>query len=161
VQLLWQFVTQDGRVVEENQPDSFILGQPFAVTVPLKITWNGLKWGVTPDSQSGPFGSDDPVCQAALGDMSTLIFASTLPNTEPHLVPGPTSASGCLIIIPLQSDLNGTPMPTPTASMVASVIQRFGVLLAVNALAHRLWSFLPVADAYTQHIAQQLITKGG
>jgi len=57
--------------------------------------------------------------------------------------------------------LNGTPTPTPTASTVAYVIQRFGVLLAVNALAHRLWPFLPVADAYTQHIAQQLITTGG
>jgi hypothetical protein len=45
--------------------------------------------------------------------------------------------------------------------MVAYVIQRFGVLLAVNAMAHRLWPFLPVADASTQHIAQQLITKGG
>jgi len=51
-------------------------------------------------------------------------------------------------------------MPTPTASTVAYVIQRFGVLLAVNALAHRLWPFLPVADASTQHLVQQLIATG-
>jgi len=161
VQLLWQFTTRDGRVVEENQADSFILGQQNAIAVPLNITWNGMGWGVTPDSQSGSFGSDDPVCQAAVGDMYTLVFASTPPNTDLQLVPGATSASGCLITIPLGSGLNGTPTPTPTASTVAYVIQRFGVLLAVNALAHRLWPFLPVADASTQHIAQQLITKGG
>jgi len=161
VQLLWQFATQDGRVVEENQADSFILGQQNALTFPLNITWNGMRWGVTPDRQSGPFGSDDAVCQAAVGDLYTLVFASTPPNTEPQLVPGPTSATGCLITIPLQSGVNGTPMPTPTASTVAHVIQRFGVLLAVNAVAHRLWPFLPVADAATQHLAQQLITKGG
>jgi len=161
VQLLWKFATQDGRVVEENQADSFILGQQNALTVPLNITWNGMGWGVTPARQSGPFGSDAPVCQAAVGDMSTLVFASTPPNTEPQLVPGPTSATGCLITIPLQSGVNGAPMPTPTASTVAYVIQRFGVLLAVNAVAHRLWPFLPVADASTQHLAQQLITKGG
>lgn len=160
VQLLWQFTTRDGRGVEENQADSFILGQQNALTIPLNITWNGMGWGVTPTSQSGSFGSDDPVCQAAFGDMSTLVFASTPLDTEPQLVPGPTYASGCLITIPLGSGLNGTPMPTPTASTVAYVIQRFGVLLAVNALAHRLWPFLPVADASTQHLVQQLITTG-
>ena len=160
VQLLWQFTTRDGRVVEKNQADSFILGQQNALTVPLNITWNGMGWGVTPTSHSGSFGSDDPVCQAAYGDMSTLVFASAPPNTEPQLVPGPTPASGCLISIPPGSGLHGTPIPTSPALMVASVIQRFGVLLAVNAMAHRLWPFLPVADASTQHMAQQLITKG-
>ena len=160
VQLLWQFTTRDGRVVEENQADSFILGQQNALTIPLNITRNGMGWGVTPNSQSSAFGSDDPVCQAAFGDMYTLVFASTTLNTEPQLVPGPTYASGCLITIPLGSGLNGTPMPTPTASTVAYVIQRFGVLLAVNALAHRLWPFLPVADASAQHLVQQLIATG-
>jgi hypothetical protein len=160
VQLLWQFTTRDGRVVEENQADSFILGQQNALTVPLNITWNGMGWGVTPNSQSGSFGSDDPVCQAAFGDMYTLVFASTTLDTEPQLVPGPTYASGCLITIPLGSGLNGTPMPTPTASTVAYVIQRFGVLLAVNDMAHRLWPFLPVADVSTQHLVQQLIATG-
>jgi hypothetical protein len=159
VQLLWQFATPDGRVVEENQADSFILGQQNAVTVSLNITWNDMRWGVTLYSQSGASGSDDPVCQAAVGDMYTLVFASISPGTEPQLVPGPTSASGCLITIPLGSGANGTPMPTPTASTVAYVIQRFGVLLAVNALAHRLWPFLPVADAATRRLAQQLITN--
>jgi hypothetical protein len=158
VQLLWQFATPDGRVVEKKQADSFILGQQNALTVPLNITWNGLSWGVTLDSQSGAFRSDAPVCQAAVGDVYTLLFASTPPSAEPQLVPGPTSASGCLITIPLGVGANGT--PTPTASTVAYVIQRFGVLLAVNALAHHLWPFLPVADASTQHLAQQLIPTG-
>jgi hypothetical protein len=161
VQLLWQFATRDGRVGEENQADSFILGQQNAIQLSLNITWNGTGWGVTPNGQSGSFASDNPVCQAAVGDMYTLVFASTPPNTELQLVPGATYASGCLIKIPLRSGLNGAPTPTTTTSMVAYVIQRFGVLLAVNAMAHRLWPFLPVADASTQHIAQQLITKGG
>ncbi len=155
VQLLWQFTTPDGRVVEENQPDSFILGQQSALTFPLNITWNGMRWGVTPGSQSDAFGTDALVCQAAALDMDTLVFASTPPSTEPQVVPGPTSASGCLITISLGAGANGTRMPTPTPSAVASVIQRFGVLLAVNAPAHRLWPFLPVADAATQRLAQQ------
>jgi hypothetical protein len=119
VQLLWQFATRDGRVVEEKQANSFILGQQNAIQLPLNITWNGMGWGVTPTSQSGSFGSDDPVCQAAVGDMYTLVFASTPPNTELKLVPGPTYASGCLVKIPLRSGLNGAPTPTTTASTVA------------------------------------------
>jgi hypothetical protein len=115
---------------------------------------------VTPNRQSGSFESDEPVCQAAVGDIYTLAFASNPPNTELQLVPGPTYASGCLIKVPPPSGLNGTPTPATTASAVAYVIQRFGVLLAVNAMAHRLWPFLPVADADTQRIAQQLITRG-
>jgi hypothetical protein len=161
VQLLWQFTTRDGRVVEENQADSFLLGQHNALPVPLNITWNAMGWGVTPTSQNGSFESDDPVCQAAVGDMSTLVFASTPPNTELQVVSGPTYASGCLIKILLRSGSNGASTPTTTASTIAYVIQRFGVLLAVNAIAHRLWPFLPVADASTQHTAHQWITKGG
>lgn len=158
VQLLWQFATLDGQVVEENQADSFILGQQNALMVSLNITWNSAGWGVTgvtANDQSGSFGSDDPVCQAALGDMYMLAFASAPPNTDLQMVPGLTSASSCLIAVTLGSGAIGTPIPTPTASSVAYVIQRFGVLFAVNAMAHRLWPFLPVADAATQRLAQQ------
>jgi hypothetical protein len=40
---------------------------------------------------------------------------------------------------------------------VAYCLHRFGVLLAVNDAAHRLWPFLPVADAYERQVVQQLI----
>jgi hypothetical protein len=33
---------------------------------------------------------------------------------------------------------------------------RFGVVLAANTVAHQLWPYLPVADAYEQGIAQRL-----
>jgi len=161
VQLLWQFTTREGRLVEENQADSFILGQQNASPVPLNIIWNGRGWGVTVNRQSSSFGNDDPVCQASVGDVYSLLFGSTPLNSELQLLSGPTYASGCLIKISLLSSLNSTPTPTTTASQTAYVMQRFGVLLAVNALAHRLWPFLHIASASTQVIAQQLITGGG
>ena len=160
VQLLWQFATQDGRLVAEKQADSFILGQQNALTVPLKMTWNGMRWAVTLDRQSSEFGSDNPTCQATVEDLSTLVFDATPPNTDLRMVSGPTSASGCLISVPLGAGVNGASRPTPTPSMAASVIQRFGVLLAVNAVAHRLWPFLPMANVSTQRLAQQWITRG-
>ena len=161
VQLLWQFTTSEGRVVEKNQADSFLLGQQNASPIILNITWNGRGWGVTFNGQSGSFGNDDPVCQASTGDVYSLLFGSTPLNSELRVISGFTYATGCLIKISLLPSLNSTPTPTPSASQVAFVMQRFGVLLAVNALAHRLWPFLPVANASTQILAQRLITKGG
>jgi hypothetical protein len=159
VQLLWQFTTPDGRVVEENQADSFILGQQTDFPVTLNITWNGTGWDMTPGHLSDPYVNENPVCQAAAADMNTLAFTSIPSNTDMQMVPGsgPTFASGCLIAITLQSGLNSASTPTSTSSPTAYVIQRFGVLLAVNAAAHRLWPFLPVADTYAQRIAQQMI----
>ena len=86
------------------------------------------------------------MCQAASGDMYTLVFASIPLNAGPQLIPGPTPASGCLLKIPLPLDQSGAVTPSTEPPTVAYVIQRFGVLLAVNDTAHRLWPFLPVAD---------------
>ncbi len=41
----------------------------------------------------------------------------------------------------------------------AACLHRFGVLLAVNNLAHRLWPFLPVANAYEKRLAEQLAAE--
>ncbi len=35
------------------------------------------------------------------------------------------------------------------------------VLLAANDVAHRLWPTMPVADAYEQHLALQLVLSNG
>ena len=165
VQLLWQFTTQDGQVVEENQADSFILGQQNAFGIPLNITWNGREWSVKLAGPPGnpinsPFGSDNPACQAAAQDIYALLLAPNASNFEFELIAGPTLASGCLVAIQFRPDLNGTPTLTPPSSTPAYVIHRFGVLLAVNAQAHRQWPFLPVADGATQRFAQQLIPNG-
>jgi hypothetical protein len=162
VHLLWQFTTSEGRVTEKNQADSFVLGQQNALAVLLNITWNGKQWAVTPTSQSDFTGSEAPVCAAAIGDMYTLVFASSPQNAEPQLAPGPTPASGCLIKIQPLSGSKGVSTSTPPSASptAAYVLQRFGVLLAVNTTAHRLWPFLPLAGTYARHIAQQLVTQG-
>jgi hypothetical protein len=64
---------------------------------------------------------------------------------------GTNSANGCLAEGSLLN--NFTPVPTLPAPQL---LYRFGVLLAVNAVAHRYWPDLPVADSYEQGIAKQL-----
>ena len=71
-------------------------------------------------------------------------------------IQGTTFATGCLIEFKLQKGVLSAPTPTTSPPMlVAYVMQRFGVLLAVNDTAHHLFPFLPVASAFEKQLAQQ------
>jgi len=64
-------------------------------------------------------------------------------------------AAGCLgVAVPVTSN-NEAPLP---ATKGAYFLYRFGVLLAVNNQAHQYFPDLPLADAYEQGIAQQIVT---
>jgi hypothetical protein len=159
-QLFWRFSTLDGSVVADDQADSFIRGQQNDIAVPLNITWDGRHWGVSIAMVAYDYPySTDPVCDAAKNDLYTLenaVSAAIAQDTQTSMnaIPGTTLASGCLIAFDLQT---GNPMltPSPSPAVVAYVIQRFGVLLAVNGIAHHLFPFLPVASAYEKQLAQQ------
>ena len=104
--------------------------------------------------------SGNPVCDAAMGDLYTLenaVPAATGQETQTSMnaIQGTTFASGCLIEFKLQTGVFPVPTPTPPPLVVAYVMQRFGVLLAVNSAAHHLFPFLPVASAYEKQLAQQ------
>lgn len=144
VHLFWQFATMKGQVIVAHQPDTFILGMQNEHLMQLNIRWNGKGWDVTPVRQSDNNADNDPVCEAAYGDLYTLGFAATPPSGLQR-VQETTTASGCLIKISLQADPNVELTPTPAPPTVVYVLQRFGVLLAANASAHHLWPFLPVA----------------
>jgi hypothetical protein len=143
VHVFWQFSTMKGQVIVANQSDTFILGMQNEHSMQLNIRWSGKGWDVTPVRQSDSSTNNDPVCEAAYGDLYTLGFAATPPSGL-QLVQETTTASGCLIRISLQADPNASPTPTSAPPTVVYVLQRFGVLLAVNTSAHRLWPFLPV-----------------
>ncbi|MGH2496616.1 MAG: hypothetical protein ACRDIV_18100, partial [Ktedonobacteraceae bacterium] len=159
VQLFWQFSTLDGQVIADNQADTFIRGQQNDVFIPLNITWNGRQWGVSIAMIGDYAYSSDPVCDAAMGDLYNLenevpAMSGQGMQTSTNPIRGTTLASGCLIELKLQT--NASSLPTPTSPpLVAHVMQRFGVLLAVDSSAHRLFPFLPVATAYEKQLAQQ------
>ncbi|MFL5626984.1 MAG: hypothetical protein ACJ788_15480 [Ktedonobacteraceae bacterium] len=159
VHVFWHFATMDGQVIAANEPDTFILGMQNEHMLHLNIRWNGKQWDVTTNKKSVYVANNDPVCDAAYGDLYTLVFASMSPDSGLQLLQETATASGCLIKISLQSGAPAALTPVSAPPTVAYVLQRFGVLLAVNASAHRLWPFLPLADAYAQNIAQQLMTR--
>lgn len=68
------------------------------------------------------------------------VYASRLPATD-----------GCLAAAHVQE------APASALPQDALLLHRFGVLLAANDVAHRLWPTLPVADSNEQQLAQNLL----
>jgi len=159
---VWDYTTLDNHVIAQNQLDGTGGVGYDASFLPLSITWTGTSWHVKAyyDNQSlSLYG--DPSCDPAQDTVqSTPALRTTEVDTSAlqwTYLPGSVHAMGCLvtaspIVIPV-----GTPasVPIPTAYC----LYRFGLLVAINNLAHRLWPWLPVADTYEQHVAMRLLGK--
>lgn len=162
MRITWSYATSSGQVVAQHESDE--TGKNgYEDLLPLYLTWNGSTWQVT--DQSGlpaptlPDVTSNPLCLAALASLSgnktlhsTTFQGQDATTNDYHFLAGANAGSGCLIKVPLY---NQKRKPIPSAPE-AQLLYRFGVLLAANAATHGYWPNLPVADAYEQHLAQQL-----
>ncbi len=160
VRPLWQFTTLDGQIIAHDQADTFIAGQGNDYFVTLNTVWENQGWSISPPFANSQFPFGDPICDSAAND-TEIMQNETLNNSGMQIqaqYPRTDLGTGCLVTVTQQPtpSLSLTP---PTSSQVAYCLHRFGVLLAVNNLAHRLWPFLPVANAYEKRLAQQLAAE--
>jgi len=161
VLITWSYATLSGQIVADNEPNT-PQSSGYEDLVSLSITWNSATstWKVTnqPDSAPSLFTlTTNPVCAAAqdwiTANPSQQSLDGTTFNGQSTVVyrqylAGRNAANGCLVkALPALS----------SSAPVGYLLYRFGVLLAVNAAAHRYWPGLPLADAYEQGIASQLM----
>lgn len=156
----WTYTTMSGQLVGQGEPE--IAGDVplYEHLFPLRITWDGVRWHVMLSFSMLPLDMQqffDPACNSAMNherlDASQKYVAAYHLGTIWRYVSGSNSADGCLGMV----TLNEGPNAPPDASLpVAYCLHRFGVFIAANALAHKYWPNLPVADTYEQHLAQQL-----
>jgi hypothetical protein len=156
VKTVWDYTTLSGRPVAVNQPDTAGNATLFEHPVTLFITWDGSGWHVTVQT-ANPFESYVPnlTCASAEDDITG---DSALAGTW-RLVPAPNAADGCLAVATIDENDGG--LSSPSHPIIAYCLHRFGVLLAANDAAHRLWPFLPVADPAEQSLALQLAKSPG
>ena len=153
----------EGQVIARDQPDASGIAMGYDHLVPLQVAWDGLTgWHVTIlSAAANDPGYVEPSCASAQDEVN-MNFALRNVTINDELVdwrfiPATVRAAGCLVIaVPRQS---GVSTPTPSPHMTAYFLHRFGLLLAANDLAHRIWRNIPVADAYEQKLAQQLATS--
>jgi hypothetical protein len=149
VHILWHYRTPQGQLVIPPEADSFIWGQQDEYPIPLSIAWNGATWNVTTRFDSAQAPLDNPMCDAAIDDIGTLLYADARTTYSFDSIPAPTFALGCLIKVQL---VNVPAAPAPSAYL----LDRFGVMLAANNEAHHLLPFLPLADGYEIGLAKLL-----
>ncbi|HZU69265.1 MAG TPA: hypothetical protein VFA09_18455 [Ktedonobacteraceae bacterium] len=159
----WHYTTLTGQTVASNEADSFVGGTQNEHFLSLAITWDGTAWHASLLSATSPTFFFVPVCNSAIGDAQNLVNDVATNNTQIGLslqsAYGSDPSVGCLIEVSWERIPSATPTPTSTTPLppAAYLLHRFGVMIAANAQAHKLWPFLPVADANEQHAVQQLM----
>jgi hypothetical protein len=159
----WQYTTLGGQVLAENEADNFVGGTENEYLVSLRVEWDGTAWDVSipPSNQQDSFPT--PVCDSASADAGSLMNIGVISGQSQQIETSFQSAydtnfaAGCLIKVTQQQSPFVTPTPTSSPPLTAYLLHRFGVLVAANAEAHRLWPFLPVADANEMHVVKQLM----
>lgn len=162
VRLLWSYATPAGSLVASEQPDTALRGVPDYQLLSLHITRQGQGWTISLFASSVTSSYTDPLCGQAIQDTTELV--NTLTNSNQGVAISQWSdqqthlASGCLEITEAAPGAFATPTPTPASQQpqMAYCLFRFGVVLAANSVAHKLWPYLPVANAYEQGVAQRL-----
>jgi hypothetical protein len=139
VRARWVYTDADGHVVDTT--DAGVPGSPLDGIVTLFARWNGA-WEVAVPY----FGLPNLTCDFALATLSTR--PNPAPSTRSlQTTSGMDLADGCLVI---EQDGSGR------ASSTRYFLYRFGIVLAVNAGAHRALPDLPVAGTDARAVARQL-----
>lgn len=158
----WKYTTLSGQGIASDQPDTSGENINDEHLVALNITKDEAGWHVTiPSTNSSNQTFNDPACASAQDEIGTDgEFGVTGGSIEAMIswrfTTAPNRAAGCLAIGTPQSIITTPPQPPPPT---AYLLHRFGILLAANEAAQMYWPFLPVADSYEQHLAQQLANQ--
>ncbi len=149
----WTYTDAAGHVIAPPQGMEATGDQQFVM---LHITWQAGQWHVTFHPQ-GTSSFDDPNCLSIMGSIMTKPIYTSIPQQRVTWTFSSVSnrSTGCLAIATLYDgdNLQVAPAQTPAAY----VLQRFGVLMAANDTAHRLWPNLPLADDYARGVAQDIV----
>lgn len=159
VRLSWSYATLAGLQIARDQPISAVRGTQGYQLVSVHITRVSQTWRVSPFPHTSNSGSTDPLCSQAVQDIGELtdVSSGNQDMLVQDLLPAQRAAQGCLVVLTTSPGtvLNPeTPAPAPQTHLVASCLVRFGVILAVNQVAHQQWPFLPVGDAFENALAQ-------
>jgi len=154
----WDYAAEDGHIVDRYQPAGTGGFSEDTSPILLGISWDSPRWDIetlfSPHlGPSIPVGdtllADDPACVG----MQNLLSGIVPSASRVRFASGSNPAAGCLAVVPHTS--------TTSTSADAYYLERFGVLLAANDVAHKLHPQLPLIDEYERKLVEQLaITPG-
>lgn len=149
----WEYTPTGKQGIEQG-----IMTKADQQFVAFRVSWEQGKWDVAfhPEGESS---FDDPNCIVTMGTMLTNSAYRHTDQTQQQLswtfFSGANRASGC-VAATLQDNPTGSSLSITSSS--ALLLQRFGVLLAANEIAHQRWPTLPVANNEEQRLAQSIVS---
>jgi hypothetical protein len=149
----WDFVTLDGHTIATNQPDTTNDLTNSAHLLFLNIIWDGSHWQATFDALQAS-GYNTLGCLAANNELNVIPPPVGVISFGFSATPATVPADGCLEIIQLTAASPSSSVPVSPPQ--ALCLYRFGVMLAANALAHRYWPSIPIANPGEQYLAKHL-----
>ncbi|MEO8972550.1 MAG: hypothetical protein ABI406_13230 [Ktedonobacteraceae bacterium] len=151
----WDFATPDGHTIATDQPDTVQNLTYSAHFIYLNILWNGTGWQASFNAEGGN-GYNPLACLAANDELYEIPPPVGIKGFGFSATPATAPAAGCLEIV--QSTAASPSSSVPVSPLQAFCLYRFGIMLAANALAHRYWPSIPIANPYEQALAKQLAT---
>ncbi len=138
----WEYTTLNGQVISQDEPASLV-----EHLVSLHVTWENAQWHVTIlPFTSVPGGLACTLARDKISLNASYSFAAGDFNNQVNwqFATGPTLAAGCVAVATVTQH---------TGLAAALCLYRFGVLLAVNNVAHLYWPLMPLADSYERSLA--------
>jgi hypothetical protein len=158
------YATMNGHIIASDQPTDYD-ANVFSYPVLLGLSWDGANWHVNVyfKQDVAPFYFltgipemplyEDPACAAVEDQLSNVVSL----YSQIQYFPAANVADGCLAI----AKWSGTYSPAPS-SLYLWFLDRFGILYPINAAATQVsYPDVPQANAYEQHLAQQLAKLPG
>jgi hypothetical protein len=168
VRASWEYATLDGKRVLRDQPDSTARARGYGHFVPLQITWDGKQWHVGAILSGIHLLSrlynlelliDDLACASMRDEirMNDQYRSAVLENSI--AIWTYYSDQGAGIDCVAQITPNNQHTDQPKGTQPAYLLHRFGIVVAVNDAARKLWPGIPVADVYEKDVALQLLQR--
>ncbi len=149
----WNFTTLDGRPIAIDQPDTELNLTQSAHIILLNIAWDGTRWqaAINLEEESG---YNTLACLAADNEFDQIPPPAGIGGFGFAVTPATVPADGCLDVV--QTTAANPSASEPASAPQALCLYRFGIMLAVNVLAHRYWPSMALATPYEQKLAERM-----
>ena len=168
VRATWEYTTLDGNSIVRDQPDSTANARGYGHFVPLQITWDGQQWHVGAILSGIHLLSrlynlelliDDLACASMRDEIRMNKQYRSAVLEDSIAIWAYYSDQGAGIDCVAQVVPNNQSAKQPRVAQPAYLLHRFGIVVAVNDAARKIWPGIPIADVYERDVALQLLQR--
>lgn len=166
VRATWEYSTPDGTIIGHDQPDATANARGYGHFVPLQITWDEGQWHVSAILSGIHLLSRSYDLELLIDDLACASMRDEIRMNKQYrsaVLDGGSaiwtyySDQNAGVDCVAQVIPNNQNAGQPGGSQPAYLLHRFGIVVAVNDVARKIWPGIPGADSYERTVALQLL----